>query len=285
MLSMLIPSRDRACQLRILLESIGRNFPLDFLKGVHVYYDYSNPDFRDGYEKLRAELEGDRLIPSGKIVGWWREPSQKARLDEFLRRADGGYLSVTTDDSIFYRQFDLDPAAFDDIFALNHAISFSFRLGLNCDVVNQANGEKQRRVGGLSESADFIAWDWSDSTQHFAHPFALDGNVYRADDMRHVTRACEHDNFNAWECNTNGHYQVHGRKRWCAAFRQSCLVNVPNNRVSEESNSTFGTFHRHTLEELNTKYLGGAAIDLDAFDFSNVRSCQWEFPYTFRTIE
>ena len=47
-------SKDRAMQLRLLLESLQKNF-ID-LGDTHVLYSYSNDRFKNGYEKLKSEF-------------------------------------------------------------------------------------------------------------------------------------------------------------------------------------------------------------------------------------
>ena len=51
MISALVPSKDRACQLRLLLESIKQNADDIFTK-IHILYTASNDEYEAGYIKL-----------------------------------------------------------------------------------------------------------------------------------------------------------------------------------------------------------------------------------------
>ena len=51
MINGLILSKDRASQLRLLLESIGLNAP-DLFNEIKIIHASSNEDFAKGYEKL-----------------------------------------------------------------------------------------------------------------------------------------------------------------------------------------------------------------------------------------
>ena len=53
MITGIVFSKDRAMQLRLLLESLELNFPQ--LEGTDVLYDCSDDSFLEGYKKLQSE--------------------------------------------------------------------------------------------------------------------------------------------------------------------------------------------------------------------------------------
>ena len=54
MINALVLSKDRACQLRLLLESI-KKYASGFFNEIRVIYTGSNSLYEEGYKKLQSE--------------------------------------------------------------------------------------------------------------------------------------------------------------------------------------------------------------------------------------
>ena len=57
MIDLFIPSKNRAMQLRFLLESVAENMP-SFFNEIKILYTYTNEDFEKGYEKFEGDSRG-----------------------------------------------------------------------------------------------------------------------------------------------------------------------------------------------------------------------------------
>ena len=92
MVDVLVFSKDRAAQLDLLLRSIKRFAPR-FYRSVTVLYAYSEPCYREGYERLLYPLRRNLLFVHQ------RDFEQQVR--HWLDHSDGP-VSFLCDDDVFY---------------------------------------------------------------------------------------------------------------------------------------------------------------------------------------
>ena len=178
-----------------------------------------------------------------------------------------------TDDDVFFRA---PPAApiLPDGFA-----AFSLRLGENttyCYPLSRA-----QPVPPTVGAGPLIAWDWTRAEGDFSYPMSLDGHVFATGPLLRILRRTRFSNPNELE----GELSL---RRYLApplmvAFRESCLVSLPANVVTETHHNRSGESPEYTPEALNARFLAGERIDLDAMDFSHVRAAHQEIPFVFRT--
>lgn len=269
MINAIIFSMDRAMQLRLFLESVQKNSPGTF--SLNVIYKHSSESFRLGYEKLKREF-GDycNFVEQGADF-------KKNVLD--LLNSPSELSCFFTDDDIIMGQINEQDVAEclkdDDVFC------FSPRLGKNvtyCYTLNCPNVLKP-----LSEDDKFICWDWTLHYADYSYPLSVDGHVFRTKEITKLTRLTTFNSPNTFE----GGLQMFDNfpKNKMMAYKESRLVNTPNNIVNTTHPNRSGSSDEMTSRELNRKYLMGEVIDLDSMDFSNIIGCHQEIKFGFKKEE
>lgn len=276
MINVFIPSKNRACQLDLLLRSIQNNFP-DVLQPT-VMYVASDDNYAEGYNRVR-ERHGDwvRFIP---------ESNAAEHFYEFLDSVND-VVGLFTDDSIFYRRVDFDENIIRDVLKLNlpNVWSFNLRLGRNITVVNYVTNQPcpQPNFENFSYK-NVLLWKYNFTdkfSSYFAFPTSFDGSFYHSQDLLNLANRENFGEMIKWEhmiCN-NGRQQLMGRDYMTCPL-ESCVVVQQINSSHHYGHYTNHTFHR-SLEGLNKAFVSGKEIDLDSMDFSNVNCCHGEIKFEY----
>ncbi len=293
-ITLFIPSKDRASQLRLLLKSIHDNLPTEEISWIRVCFKASNKDFFSGYQKLFAEFSKVEWIDEDKIVG---SPTKEA-IDFFLRSCHTKYVLLLTDDSLVYRYIPTLNPAISLLEEHKNVLTFSLRLGFNTNVVDYTNYDRpESDVGDLLQphkcldktkrwhAEGVYTWNWkSTRIPHFSHPISLDGTIIRLEDLKMLTADAEHNSYRQWECCISD-YVRRFDKNLHGCFERSSVVTIPINQVVQAERLTDGIHFPRSTEELNREYLSGKTIDYHTL----IREAEYyvdtplkEFPFTLR---
>jgi hypothetical protein len=281
MINAIIFSKDRACQLRLLLESILYN-SYKILDGITVIYTTSDIEYDKGYSLLKRE----NLFPKFK-VDWVQQTDSFAQdvLTVMRKYCQGpkSFITFFTDDSVFYKNIQEDKFVIESSMHTGSDVAcFSLRSGLNTkEQMHWRRGNtiqiQHVKVGKI------IKWRHVDyPTSHgYGYPMSVDGHIFRADQLTHfVTSIQSVTGPNSLEgalCNYK--YEL---APCMASFEQSVLVIVPINRVQKESENFAGLFYGIPAQELNKQYLLGNVIDYHSIDFTNIVGTHQELEYKFK---
>lgn len=267
MINAIIFSKDRAAQLRLLLYSIQKNVPHAFK--LNVIYKYSNDSFKEGYEKVRGEFGG--------LCNFVEQTSDFKQDVINLLSSDSQFSCFFTDDDIIYRQFDVNRVldimkGDDDVFC------FSLRLGINtkfCYTMNSPNVLKN-----YEDLSDVIKWQWNVHYLDFGYPLSVDGHIFRTKEMSKLTKNVAFSNPNTYEAALQV-FENFPREKM-ASFKESVLVNTPNNIVNTVFKNRAGLTHGADVKILNDDFLEGKIISLESMDFSNIIGCHQEIEFKYR---
>ena len=271
MISTIIFSKDRACQLDLLLNSISKNCP--YLFDLTIIYSASDDSFQRGYDKLKRK-DWD--------INWVGQESPPSDFREItLSQMDkaGDYLCFFVDDNIVYRKFNCDQQTVESIFDCGYDLCcLSLRLGTNTLIQNEYRGTQSPTPDEVAVFNDeYIIWGCESLPEHtnFAYPFSVDGHIYKKQTVLDIVDY-DFDTPNGFE----GRGKREGMPKFMSCPIESVVVNSPINLVGSSQNSA-GLKYGVPLEELNDMFLSGRAIDLDSMDFSGVRGCHQEIQYKF----
>jgi len=267
MLTTLIFSKNRACQLNLLLKSIQQNLPNFDLEDVCVLYTATTSRFFAGYEILE-----DSFPEVNFILQYDFEENTRAILHDANE-----YVCFFVDDNIIYRQSSLSPVMVSDFMSKVPVCCISLRLGTNTTIQDQYHQVPAILPRTFFREGEFLVWDWSNCPPHgnFGYPFSVDGHIYKTTTVMDGL-TFDFDTPNAFE----GRYDVKHFENFMACIEHSILVNNPLNLVGS-SNNNAGKFYGHTLEELNNKFLNYYTIDLNSIMETNVIGCHQEIPMEF----
>lgn len=166
MTNMLIFSKDRACQLDLLLRSMIDNFKVSY--AATIIYTYTSDFYKDGYGILMREYPDFRFV---------REISFKADVLRSLK-GDFKYLTTLCDDCVVYKR--LERTKEFDVFDANvNILALNYRLGPNLRVIYQGDMETP-----LPRFTKDHVWNWQKAkTREWKYSMALAGQFYRMADM------------------------------------------------------------------------------------------------------
>lgn len=267
-----IPSKDRAAQCDLLLQSLKQNAAGLFYPTV--VYTYSNSEFARGYEKLQDKWPTVQLL--------YEYDSEKQFYD-FLQSNEDNLIGLFADDCIFYRPCTIWESDLRQLFADENVWTFTYRLGKNVTIRDYVRNRIAAFPAILMESDKYFSWRWNtiDFWDIFGFTVGFDGYIYRAKDLLQLSNRESFGRICFWE------------KLICQKFNQNLpvrkLMVAPqySEVFVEQINTTHGFKHNTTgkfnmgLEEINRKWLENNDIDLQGMDFSGVNCTHGEIPFGF----
>jgi hypothetical protein len=257
----IIFSKDRAMQLDACVRSIQQFARYD--GSIIVIYKATTPAFARGYELLDP---GDRV----RLV---------AESDDFGRDVmeaidpEVPYTVFQVDDDVFFRRPPAVPVVPESFAAL------SLRLGENTSYCYPMGQEQA--IPDMVSKGHLLAWNWMRASGDFSYPMSLDGHVFRTSRLVRMLSGQGFTNPSRLE-------EALTRRRFSApplmlSFPESCVVSLPVNIVTTTHSNRAGADPGLSAEALNSRFLAGERIDLEAMDFSAVRGAHQEIALKFTT--
>ena len=287
MISTIVFSKNRACQLDFLLTSLIENNSGMF--DINILYDHSSDEFKAGYEML---------IKKYPFLNWKEESNFQEDTINLVKNG-GDLVCFFVDDNILYRKIEVGEDTITKLFDNRDVFCLSLRLGANTIIQNEYTMQEcVIPLRGEFVNETFLIWDWITQCEHcrspltgnYAYPFSVDGHVFKRDLVEKLIG--NEDDFVKIKFETPNAFE--GRiwdKGWdvsvmpkkMSSFKESLVVNSPLNLVGSSENMS-GQKFGVSLEELNQKYLEGFDPDLDDMDFSNIQGCHQEIQLKFKEI-
>jgi glycosyltransferase involved in cell wall biosynthesis len=260
MLNIIVFSKDRACQLELLLRSLKIFFKNWYKYNPCILYTYSEPAYRDGYEKLK-QLHPEFIYICEKDS----IPFKQHVLN--LARDINPYTVFLVDDIVFRQPFDLESEAF-KVFTKNREIlCLSLRL---CPRINYCYSANKPAPPPTFEQ--HLIWDWQKMPpdNDWGYPMSLDGHVFRTEEIKPIIQAIEFDSPNFFEERLTAS-PINLPKMIC--YSDGKILNIPANRVQETHVNRHGNLI--TPAELNREFLDGKTISLkNVLDVKNTAAHQ-----------
>ena len=248
MITAVVFSRNRACQLDLLLTSLERNAPGVF--DVNVLCRADTDDHQDAYRMCRGRFP--------HATFWYEGTSVPHLAADLLSATDLGCFF--TDDSVLYVR--MPPP-----FLLGGVLCFSPRLGRNTTWCYPHGFDQM--LPHFSGGWPLLEWNWKTAHGDFGYPASVDGHVFRSSDLVDALSDCPSTaNPNQIEEHLVKHF-ANDHRQMMASYPQSCLVGIPANVVTDTHRNRHA--HGPTADDLCAAYLAGKRLDLDAMDFSDVR--------------
>lgn len=272
----IIVSKDRACQLDALLQSIDKYAPGIFK--AHIIYKSSNQSYQDGYNKM---IEG--RIYYNTPLAWWPEITFKSTIlsaVEFGQSYDNSLCcELLTDDSIYFRPFTFNDSTLKDFFNTHNCKSFAPRCGFNTQQQCHWAPIFQKKIEPVYEDENIIKWKFSehDYGTDYGRPISLDGNIHPIDVLY------ESMINNQWNwCGGLDAMNTEPFQPYISSYKHSILTNIPANSTHGAIADNWGKHYAYSFEELNAMFLKGYRLDIDNIDFSNVIGGHQEFEFKWK---
>ena len=287
MISTIVFSKDRACQLDFLLTSLIQKG--NELFDINILYEHSNDSFKAGYIKLMEKY------PS---LNWVKETDFQKDTTDLVTKG-GDLVCFFVDDNILYRKIEVDEYTIAKLFDNRDVFCLSLRLGANTIIQNEYTMQDcVIPVRGEFVNETFLVWDWISQCEHcrapltgnYAYPFSVDGHIFKRDLVEKLIE--DKDDFTKFKFETpnalegriwDKGWDVDAMPKKMSSLQESMVVNIPLNLVGSSENMS-GQKFGVSLEELNQKYLEGHDPDLDNMDFSNIQGCHQEIQLKFKEV-
>lgn len=259
MLNFLVFSKNRACQLDLLLRNIKFQSLLNSSTyNINVLYTHDeNHDL--SYKICRFEHHSE--------VSFIKETNFQNQVKELLY----GTVCLLTDDTAFFRKFILP-------FHPEENECFSWRLGYNTIIQDHFTQTYQPVLIPDSYSDNLISWNPNNYPNWFnwGYPFSFDGHVYSSKTLLNILKDKEFKNTN--EIEGILHSQREKIQKITSNIHSSC-VNIPCNNLSGLTN--FGSKYEYSTELLKNKYTDGYRIKPIQESRVPVLGCHQEFEFSF----
>lgn len=258
MLNIIIFSKDRACQLELLLRSMKFYFKEFYEYKINVLYTYSDDIFKKGYDKLFT-------IHNDSNINYVKETQNFKNHVLLLLNLENPYSIFFVDDIVFKNHFTINCKQF-KLFTLNDEIlTLSLRLHPHLTYCYPA---KIRMTQPIFDSN--LLFKWVGQHGDYGYPMSLDGHFFRTGDFIALTKALSFNNPNSYESSLAA-YPFNRLKMMC--FEDSIILNNPLNKVQNFNNNYHGNI---SASFLNEKFLDDYIIDFENFkEFKNY-SCHQE---------
>ena len=265
----IIFSKNRPCQLHLLLESINTNASFLFDK-ITVLYK-SEDFYKTNYEKVKNRFFDTIFV---------EEFSFKQNLLNLIDN-DYGATTLLVDDSIIYEPVD---ASKENILkdVVNNNFIFSLRLGKNCTYSHPAN--LHYLLKEHKETEQFILLDYTKQAGDFNYPLSTDGHIYKTELLKTLLDNTNFNNPNTLEANLQYFAITNQIPKIIKSFKKSKLVSVPVNIVNTVFKNRCGLDYQLTTEDLNNKYTANQIIDFANLQFINIDGPHKELNYTFKQL-
>lgn len=275
MIEAIILSRDKACQLDLLLTSIQRNSKNLF--SLKVIYEASNKSFEQGYNKLKEKFYYKDRYGLNFPIKWHERSSKNLSLDIVNVLNRGSDLTcVFNDENIL---FSATPSykKIINFFRKEPVAALSLRIGDNTVIQNPYSVDKYfidkpEDFSLIHET--FVAWNASslEPFTNFSMPFSHNGHIYTTKLIEHILKQTEIDSIDNFETLLQKDLysgQFEGLiPPYISCLQSSALVTNSAIKISddEEFEQKFDT----SEFSINERYLKGYEIDYNFFDFSNI---------------
>ena len=179
----LIWSKDRACQLDLLLRSININLPV--LGNIHILYMSSNSFFEEGYKKIINKFPN---------IIFHKEKNFKQDNIDIFNTFSSDYSLNFVDDDVVINFISLEEISKIIARIPNSKIeAISLRLDIN--MIYNHPQSRFYPLPNFIETEPFLLWDWSimESMNEWGYPCSISSYIYRMEHMKHYIRDLKYD--------------------------------------------------------------------------------------------
>jgi hypothetical protein len=252
-INIIIFSKDRACQLELLLRSMKKHWKESFDHRIKVLYTYSDNEYKCGY---------DILITEYNDVLFKKEAEFKISLLELIDNKK--YTVFFVDDDVFKEDFSIKEQEISIFETKKEIICLSLRLHPRLTYCYTLDIEMRK--------TDKNIWLWGEYNGDYGYPMSLDGHVFRTKEIKPLLKNLNYYSPNSLESELSNK-PINLPYLMC--FDQSKIINNPCNIVQNSHKNRHGNTDGETL---NKRFILGERIILDNITGIENISCHQEIP-------
>ena len=240
----IIFSKNRACQLDMLLRSINEMW----INRPEIFIIYkAEGGYNSGYDICKREHNNFMFVEEGNFK------NDLLRYIEIKKE----YIMFLMDDNVFKEKFEFKGITF-----FSDLLCLSLRLHPKLNYCYP----KMKKMKPILKTF----WNWkTEGEMDFAYPMSLDGHIFRTEDIFSLLRNLNYNNPNSLESELARNVI---NKPMMASFSKSPIMNIPWNRVQKVFNNQCGNV---TADYLHTEYMKGKRLSLEGIrGFENISAHQ-----------
>lgn len=244
MLELIIFSKDRACQLDLLLRSIKREFAEWSQARTVVLFTYSSGPLRYSYERVRCAHPEVEFVCERDLTSRFKETTLSVVGERPL-------VAFLVDDDVFKEQFSLQSPELRVLDEDPELLCVSLRMDPAMDYVYTQDRPMARPV-----FRDGNIWDWTLADGDWGYPMSLDGHIFRTAEIVPLLHTLEFHDPNSLE------FEMAKRplpNPLAICFDVAKVINLPLNRVQDTAPN------RHAgvdARRINLRFLRGERLSL-----------------------
>jgi hypothetical protein len=265
-------SKDRPLQLYTLLETYN-NLVENPVK-LTVIYKASTKKYDEAYKKVFSLLRGGKT----KFSFVKESQSFKVTLNSILRRIKIKNIFFLVDDIIFIRKIDLSLAASLDtkqyILSLRHSPHLKRSYTSNME-------QKPPKLNYSKNFIDMKEFRWFAEKNEWSNPYSVDGHILSLAEIYAISKFSSYSGPNSFE------YVISSFNALCISkqglcYNESKILNLPINRVQNESKNTSGFISTNYLLK---KWNENMSIDTSIFNNYIPHATHEEHPIKFKKLK
>lgn len=272
MVNIVIFSKNRACQLELLLRSIKEKFVKWNESKISILYKATTEEYESGYQLVI------KLHPEFKFV---KESNFK---DDLIRLTDtfSKFTMFFVDDNVFIRPFSLSETPVSTFMNSEDILTLSLRMA---PYITKCYTQKRDvKVPILN---NFI-WNWIEAANNdlfhgypsdWGYPMSVDGHLFRTKDIILSIINLPYKAPNTFEAYLSTRPITVRKNMIC--FETAKILNIPANKVQEENGNHAGVTCSLTADEINSKFLKGSIIDTNGIYDLVTPSPHFEMNFSF----
>ena len=276
MITVIVPSFDRASQLDCFLRSMQKHWGISELS-IHILYKYSNEEFKAGYDLLRF------MYRASPHVSFWQEQNFGEDFKALIRN-DDSFTMLATDDCVFFKPVTITEERLREYFKTKDLHCYSLRLGENTIIQDYVTCSLQSELFNNHAFENEVCWNFKRHNQYsnYGYAFSLDMSIYHSEQLHYSIAPLNFESPRALEHQLNVDKELRSFiKSWMMSPVSSVgFVNTIN--CVQPNGPPAGTRHSYSVADLNKKFLAGRRISLSSFDHLIIMSCHEEVPLTFQ---
>lgn len=260
-MNIIIFSKDRACQLDLLLNSMQKMFREYEKCSIILIYTFSNEHYKHGYSILEK---------SHKNVNFTHENSFKDDLVNNID-ADKKHTMFLVDDIVWKERFSIDCKAVEIMDNDPDILCLSLRLNPRLTYCYTLNIEM-----GTPQFDGNLCWHWDGAEGDFGYPMSLDGHIFRTEDILPLLTGLQYFNPNTLEGRLSENPIKKGKM---ICLNRAPIFNMPINKVQTYNTNRHGKI---SAEHLNRMFLAGYRISLPPLIGFDNKACHQEVDINLR---
>jgi len=256
----IIYTKDRACQLDLLLRSIKDNF-LNVNK-IQILEDWSDDKFKAGYDKIKS-------LNYGLDIKYIQQNKKTFRdlLRLAVAQSETDFILPFCDDDVLIRYTDIT-----DISNYVDDTVIGIHLRYSSDLTISYGNWGILPLPEFLPAGDYLKWDWTTYKTHsrWGYAYQAASLIYKTKFFKHMINNIEFDLPNSLEgAIMNKRYEWN--KKTTVAFKHSPVVNISVNKIQKNVPNRGGRDINYPPKELNSIFLSGSIINTNGiYNMNNI---------------